>query len=184
MSKPSSTAPAVGGDPPVASLFECVYLAIVVDYTDLPFFWVNRVSFALRKELSRRFTDAGHAVGPEEWAVLLVLWSKGPQTPSTLSEQTIRDRTTVTRLIDGMVRKGLVARSENPTDRRRTDISLTPTGEALEADLVPLAIELIGRVSAGIAPQDLETTRQTLRALSENLASLPDPPPASSEGQL
>jgi len=155
-----------------------------VDYTDLPFFWINRVSFALRKELTRRFADAGHQISPEEWAVLLVLWSKGPQTPSTLSEQTIRDRTTVTRLIDGMVRKELVARSENPTDRRRTDISLTPNGEALEAELVPIAIELIGQVSAGVTHRDLETTRKTLRALSENLAALPDPPPVSDEGQL
>lgn len=154
-----------------------------MDYTDLPFFWINRVSFALRKELTRRFATAGHRISPEEWAVLLVLWSKGPQTPSTLSEQTIRDRTTVTRLIDGMVGKELVIRSENPTDRRRTDISLSPIGEALEAELVPIAIELIGQVSAGVTQRDLETTRKTLRALSANLAELPDRSSASNEGQ-
>lgn len=145
-----------------------------MNYTDLPFYWINRVSFALRKELSERFADAGHSISPEEWAVLLVLWSKGPQTPSTLSEETIRDRTTVTRLIDGMVGKELVARSENPTDRRRTDISLTPTGEAMEAELVPIAVELIAQVSAGVTKRDLETTRTTLQALSSNLTSMTD----------
>ncbi len=152
-------------------------------YTELPFYWINRVSFALRKELSGRFADAGHSISPEEWAVLLVLWSKGPQTPSTLSEETIRDRTTVTRLIDGMVGKELVVRSENPADRRRTDISLTPAGEAMEAELVPIAVELIGQVSDGVTRRDLETTRKTLRALSDNLTSLTNPSPAADEGQ-
>ncbi len=143
-----------------------------MDYTDLPFFWINRVSFALRKELSQRFADAGHSISPEEWAVLLVLWSKGPQTPSALSEETIRDRTTVTRLIDAMVRKELVVRSENPTDRRRSDISLTAAGEALEPELVAIAMEMIAQVSEGVSQRDLEATRRTLRRLSSNLTSL------------
>jgi len=153
-----------------------------VDYTDLPFFLVNRLSFALRKELAQRFADAGHAISPEEWAVLLVLWSKGPQTPSTLSEATIKDRTTVTRLVDGMVRKELVVRSENPEDRRRSDIALTPLGHGLETELVPIAIELIGQVSAGITPRDLEATHRTLRALSQNLTALTETSPTLDEG--
>ena len=40
-------------------------------------------------------------------AILLVLWSKGPQTPGALADVTIKDRTTVTRLIDA-------SRSERP----------------------------------------------------------------------
>lgn len=76
-----------------------------MDYTDLPFYWINRLSFLSRKELSQRFDDAGHSISPEEWALLLVLWRKGSQAPSALSEEIIKDRTTVTRLIDGLVKK-------------------------------------------------------------------------------
>ncbi len=154
-----------------------------MDYTDLPFFWVNRVSFALRRELTRRFADADHSISPEEWAVLLVLWSKGPQSPSSLSEQTIRDRTTVTRLIDTMVRKELVVRSENPTDRRRSDISLTATGKALEPELVAVAMEMIGQATEGISQQDLEATRRTLQRVSSNLTSLTQTSPTQKEEQ-
>ena len=149
-----------------------VYRPTVVNYTDIPFFAVHRLSFALRKELSQRFANAGHAVTPEEWAVLLVLWSHSPQTPSSLSEATIRDRTTVTRLIDGMVRKNLVIRRENATDRRRSDITPSPAGLALEKQLVPIAFDLINEVSAGVAADDLEITRRTLTQLTQNLISL------------
>ncbi|MFT5343017.1 MAG: DNA-binding MarR family transcriptional regulator, partial [Paracoccaceae bacterium] len=73
------------------------------DYENIPLHWINRLGFVVRKELVRRFQDNGFDVVPEEWAILLILWSKGAQTPSVLADATIRDRKTVTRLLDGMV---------------------------------------------------------------------------------
>ena len=98
--------------------------------------------------------------------------SDSPQTPSSLSEATIRDRTTVTRLIDGMVRKDLVIRRENSADRRRSDITPSPAGLALEKKLVPIALDLISEVSTGVTADDLEITRRTLTQLTHNLISL------------
>ncbi len=140
-----------------------------MNYTELPFYWINRLSFVSRKMLSQRFKEAGHAIAPEEWAVLLVLWSRGPQAPSTLSDETVRDRTTVTRRIDGLVRQGLVVRTESKTDRRRFDVSLTPAGEALRDQLVPIAMGVVSQAIDGVSPKDLDTTLRTLRAFSENL---------------
>ncbi|MEM9561093.1 MAG: MarR family winged helix-turn-helix transcriptional regulator [Actinomycetota bacterium] len=140
-----------------------------MDYTELPIFGIHRLSFSLRKELSQRFTTAGYSVSPEEWAVLLVLWSRSPQTPGGLSDETIRDPTTVTRLIDRMVKKDLVVRSEDPNDRRRSNISLAPRGTELEHELVPIAFELIAQATAGIPPEDLETVQRTLGLLQQNL---------------
>lgn len=140
-----------------------------MNYTDIPFFRINRLSFSLRKELARRFTQAGHAISPEEWAVLLVLWSGEPRTPGSLSDESFRDPTTVTRLIDRMVKKGLVARSENPDDRRRSDISLTPLGHEMEGVLVPIAFGMIAQATDGVSPEDLDAVHRTLGRIQENL---------------
>lgn len=140
-----------------------------MNHTDLPFYWINRLSFLSRKQLSQRFEAAGHSISPEDWAILLVLWSKGPRAPSTLSDETIKDRTTVTRQIDGLVRKGLVVRSENPTDRRRSNVSLTPSGTALRDKLVPIAMTINQEAGSDIPPEDLEITLRTLRRYYENL---------------
>ncbi|MGB0847577.1 MAG: MarR family winged helix-turn-helix transcriptional regulator [Thiolinea sp.] len=142
-----------------------------MNYKDLPFYWINRLGFLSRKELSQRFENAGYSISPEEWALLLVLWSKGPQAPSTLSEESIKDRTTVTRLIDGLVKKGFVVRAENPADRRRSDISLTPAGTELKAKLLPIGMEIIEKATAGIPPEDIEITMRTLRLFTDNLTS-------------
>ncbi|MEP1447707.1 MAG: MarR family transcriptional regulator [Paraglaciecola sp.] len=140
-----------------------------IDYEKIPLHWVNRLGFLIRKELSVLFREAGHSISPEEWAILLVLWKKGPQSPSTLANVTIKDRTTVTRLIDGMVRKNLVTRQEEANDRRRNVIAVSAHGAALKSELVPIAQRLIKQSLGGIAYKDIETTTRTLQAMTENL---------------
>lgn len=139
------------------------------DYETVPLHWVNRLGFLTRKELGNRFRAAGVDVSPEEWAVLLILWQKGAQTPGALADVTFRDRTTITRLIDGMVAKGLVARGADPNDRRRSLVDVSDAGRALEAKLVSIARVLITEALDGIAPADIEATLRTLRKMTLNL---------------
>lgn len=139
------------------------------DYEKIPFHWVNRLGFLVRKELTSAFRAAEYAISAEEWAILLVLWRKGPQSHSALADVTIKDRTTVTRLIDGMVRKEMVNRAEDSTDRRRSVVALTEYGHSLQGALVPIAQGLITRASAGISPEDLAVTQHTLQKMTENI---------------
>ena len=139
------------------------------DYEKIPLHWVNRLSFLTRKTLSQRFEENQHSVSAEEWAILLILWSKGEQTPSALAEVTFRDRTTITRLIDQMVKKDMVTRMHDEKDRRRVLIKASDNGQALKRDLVPIAQNMISQASEGISPQDIEITVKTLSAMTRNL---------------
>ncbi|QDG79104.1 MarR family winged helix-turn-helix transcriptional regulator [Labrenzia sp. PHM005] len=146
----------------------------MMDYENIPLYWINRLGFQARKELSRLFRASGYDVSPEEWAILLVLWSKGPLSPGAISELTIKDRTTVTRLADAMVRKGLVVRREDPEDRRKLLVDVSEKGAVLERHLVPLAQKLVARVLAGIPDTDIEITLKTFRKMSANLRDGPE----------
>lgn len=139
------------------------------NYEQIPLHWVNRLSFLTRKTLSQKFDQQNLAVSAEEWAILLILWTKGEQTPSALAEVTFRDRTTITRLIDQMVKKGMVTRMHDEKDRRRVLIKASEAGEALKGDLVPIAQDMISIATQGISPQDIETTVKTLSAMTHNL---------------
>lgn len=141
----------------------------MMNYEKIALHWVNRLSFLTRKTLSQRFEENQHSVSAEEWAILLILWSKGEQTPSALAEVTFRDRTTITRLIDQMVRKDMVTRMHDDKDRRRVLIKASDNGQALKQDLVPIAQGMISQASEGISPQDIETTVKTLSAMTRNL---------------
>lgn len=139
------------------------------DYETIPLHWVNRLSFLVRKELGAAFRQAGHNISPEEWAILLVLWKQGPQRPSAIADLTLKDRTTVTRLVDAMVRKGLVERQNDEGDRRGNLVAVSLKGTDLEQVLVPIAQVLIARALEAIPPDDIATTTRTLAAMTRNL---------------
>jgi DNA-binding MarR family transcriptional regulator len=122
-----------------------------------------------RKNLSQKFEDNGFSISTEEWAILLILWSKGEQTPSALADVTFRDRTTITRFIDQMVKKGIVIREHDEKDRRRVLIKTSERGRNLEQELVPIARDVIAMATKGLSPQDIETTIQTLSRMTHNL---------------
>ncbi len=48
-----------------------------------------------------------------------------------LAEATLRDRSTVTRLVDRLIRKAYVERKAAPKDRRQVIISVSDKGEAI-----------------------------------------------------
>ena len=131
--------------------------------------WVNRFSFILRRDLQDRFRAAGIKMGAEEWAVLLLLWQEDGQTPGALAQRSVKDQTTLTRLLDGMVRKGLVNRTPDAKDRRRVRVNLTAKGQGMQATLVPLAAGLIEQSQRGISTDDLQTTRRVLQQMTDNL---------------
>ena len=66
-----------------------------------------------------------------------------------LRSRMISQSADVPRLVERMVRAGLVERREDPSDRRGSLVRLTPEGEALEARLAPVHTELC-RLVAGI----------------------------------
>ena len=131
--------------------------------------WNNRLSFLTRKDLALQFSEAGFNVTAEEWAVLLILWNKGAQTPGMIADVTFRDRTTVTRLVDGMVKKGLIERGTDPDDRRKSILKASDRALKLKDNLVPIARDLISEAQAGLCADDIQTTVRVLRTMTENL---------------
>ena len=161
----------------LCSAFACgiqeVYPARIMNFESLPQYWINRLSFILRKELTIKFRENGFQISPEEWGMLLNLWQQDGWTPTELADQTIRDRTTVTRLIDGMVKKNLVTREIDPDDRRRSLILLTPHGKSIQQQVVPIAQGLIQQSLEGVSPEDIHHVVRVLRQMTQNILEPP-----------
>lgn len=135
-------------------------------------FVVGRTCHFMRKAFQKTFTEAGHSVTPEEWVLLNRLWTQDGQRHAELAASTVRDRTTVTRLLDSMVDKGLVRRETDPDDRRGVLTFLTPAGAALKDQLIPVARGLLARATQGISDRELEDCRKTLRKFQANLLEI------------
>ncbi len=143
-------------------------------YTTYPHYWVNHLGFLIRKQLVEAFQHSGHKVSAEEWAVLLILQGNDGLAASQLSDQTLRDKTTISRLIDKMEAKGFVERIKDANDRRILRLHLSRHGRETFEQLAPLAQALIARSIEMIDPDALATTVLTLSRMAENLKRNPE----------
>jgi DNA-binding MarR family transcriptional regulator len=116
------------------------------------------------------FNQHGLEITPEQWIVLARLWQRDGRTVSELSESTLRDRPTMSRILDSMEAGGLLIRTVDTKDARSRIVTLTREGKALRKKLVPVAKSLVERLEQGVPEADLLVTRRTLRRLFENLA--------------
>ena len=81
-------------------------------------YWVHRVYQATRNASFATLRAAGEEITPEQWIVLVRLWEQDGRTQTELGESTYRDRPTMSRILDGMERRGLVKRKRDPDHGR------------------------------------------------------------------
>lgn len=90
---------------------------------------MSRLSRRLDLFYRRRF-EALH-IAPGDWPVLQTLameGRRGSSNPSRLADASGVSASTMTHRLDRMVERGLVARSPDPANRTRMDVSLTRAG--------------------------------------------------------
>ncbi len=133
--------------------------------------WINRLSFQLRAEAVQRFKQAGLDLSAEEWALLMVLWRDGPTPMADLANLTLRDRTTMTRLVDRMVKKDLVKRTTPKTDRRKVIIAVSTKGAEIKPRVLEAIQPLIAKSQNGIPEEDIALALNVLAQIAKNLDS-------------
>jgi DNA-binding MarR family transcriptional regulator len=113
----------------------------------------------------RLFKPAG--ITDQQFNVLRIL-KGGPEEGYLIREirrRIISRSADVPRLVDRMVKAGLVCRQEDPADRRGCLVRLTPEGRDLEARLAPAHLALCQEVDGILEPEE----GRTLIALQQKL---------------
>jgi len=119
---------------------------------------------ALNAHLSRKGLTSGF------WYFLRALWQENGVTQKRLADlNNVTEPTTVTTL-SAMDRLGLVRRERNQGDRRKLNVFLTPSSQALKVELMPLAYRINDIAAKGITPEELATCLSVLKRMSENLS--------------
>jgi len=112
-----------------------------------------------------------HSVSFGHWAFLRVLWERDGLTQRELSVGTGLMEPTAFTALRSMEKLGYIRRMQRPGNKKSVYIFLTPKGRQLKAKLVPLAERVNDIAVRGIAKKDVQTARQTLLAIIENLAA-------------
>jgi DNA-binding MarR family transcriptional regulator len=133
---------------------------------------LGRTTRTLGGRLNRHFTDRGYDITCEQWAVLVNLGKINGQTQQELAVHTCKDKTSMTRLIDGMEKRNLVVRIPNKQDKRQKLIYLTAKGKDFHQKLLTVAHHTVQEAQAGINPKDIKVCKDVLNKVYENVLHL------------
>lgn len=103
---------------------------------------VIRVNLAFRQFIQSKFKEHNVDLTFEMLQVLAILWQQDGINQQELADQTVKDKASMTYLIDNIVRRGLVYRQEDGSDRRNKLIFLTDEGRQLKQQIQPWLDEM------------------------------------------
>jgi DNA-binding MarR family transcriptional regulator len=101
--------------------------------------------------------------------VMSLLWQKDGINQQVIADRTLRDKSSMTYLIDNLVKRSLVKRIPDEEDRRNNLIFLTEEGKHLHAEVKPWSSVLFESSAAGLTVEDLQAGIAILNKMSENL---------------
>lgn len=130
---------------------------------------IYRSARLLRYHLNSFLQRAEVNISVEQWFILFRLHEQDGRSQSELADQKLGDYPNITRLVDGLQKRGLVSRQRDAQDRRKQLIYLTSAGQELLSILLPLVVEERKKVFAGISDEEIAQLADVLKRIENNL---------------
>lgn len=134
---------------------------------DYPFYYMHVI-------ITKNNRNIGEALKPLHltpaiWRILAILQERGGLTISELAEESLIERTLLSRVLQRLERRGLVRRRLDDNDRRRAAIYLEPKGAALFGEILPIGRRQIERAIRGLSAADRKRLIGMLRHIVDNV---------------
>ncbi|MBB3699778.1 MarR family transcriptional regulator [Flammeovirga yaeyamensis] len=119
--------------------------------------------------LGRAFEKESLPISREQWDVLVMLWEKDGRAQQEFANFLLKNRASITSLIDNMEKNNLVTRVPNPTDKRSKLVYLTRRARDLKDQVLGIAGTAILEITSGIEMDDINQAVTTLEKCLENI---------------
>lgn len=136
---------------------------------------INRAGIALVQRFSAVLRE--EELGIQDWRALAALYETAMQQAvaggvrlSDLSERTSIEISTLSRVVAGMERRGMLLRERSSSDARAVSIRLTPRGESMAAKLIPDGLALEAAALAGLNAEEAAQLKTLLGKVYANLS--------------
>ncbi|MEL7480857.1 MAG: MarR family winged helix-turn-helix transcriptional regulator [Pseudomonadota bacterium] len=128
------------------------------------------LSNTVSKRIAERYeAEFGLSIG--QWRVMAIIGECPGLTATEISDRAAMDKVAVSRAVTGLVERDLLARKATQSDGRRSQLSLTPGGEAMYQRIVPLALSYEAELTAALNGADVDQ----LKALLDSCAAVVSP---------
>lgn len=139
------------------------------DFEESIGYWLTLTTQAYHRQLNDEL--APHGITYRQSQVLGWLALEGALSQTELAARMLIEPPTLVGILDRMERDGWVSRECCEADRRKKLVCLRPEAEPIWAKIVACATKVRSRAIEGIPPEELETLRELLHKIQENLGT-------------
>jgi len=123
----------------------------------------------LRQYLQVKIKENNIEISFELMEVLGTLYRKDGINQQEIADFMVKDKSSMTYLIDSLVKRDMVRREEDENDRRNKLIFLTEKGRGMRETLNPWITEMHQQMVAGVKTTDLEKAIALVQRMNENM---------------
>ncbi|ACU59034.1 MarR family winged helix-turn-helix transcriptional regulator [Chitinophaga pinensis] len=133
------------------------------------FFKLDATLKRIRNYWQKTFDANKKDITVDQWLLIENLYKHKKITHNELAKLTSKDITTVSRIIELLVKKELVVREGSPQDRRKVYLQLTNKGTEKYKDVRPLVLDMRKTGWSGLTEHDYTELTRILDAIYQNI---------------
>mgnify|MGYP001461823370 FL=1 len=126
---------------------------------------VHRLS---TKKFVQNSHNSGIDISMDQWLVLGPIWENEGISHKEISEYSLKDKTSVTKIIDTLEKKNLVVRVPDQLDHRIKRVVLSNKGKKLFLEVIPVMELTRDQLRKGITDKEIELLRSVLSKIYKN----------------
>ena len=128
-------------------------------------FTIAKLFRQISKLLQDVFSNSGYDFTNEQLWILVILWDEEGVSQQTIGNALLRDKATISHLINVLEDKEFVERRPDPKDERQKRIYLTEKGTELKQEVHPRVSDAFAEVSADLEHHELKEFGSSLESL-------------------
>ncbi|MGR3808904.1 MarR family winged helix-turn-helix transcriptional regulator [Jiulongibacter sp. NS-SX5] len=133
------------------------------------FFKIDTTVKRVRNYMQKQLNAADIDITVDQWVLLDHIFPSPGISQNDLAQATAKDAPTTTRILDILIKKGLVERKMAKLDRRKSMLFLTEEGVALHTRTFPIIAEARTKAWGGLSDDDFDELVRIMDTIYGNL---------------
>ncbi|MEN8790067.1 MAG: MarR family transcriptional regulator [Flavobacteriaceae bacterium] len=144
---------------------------VKVDFEDSIAPWLGKTVKILEYFLQEEMLDHGLDLSKEQMIVLKKLNEQDGRNQNELAFLTLRDKSSLTRLLTKMENKNYIVRKQSEEDRRANHVYITSLGREIYSKSRPIIQKMIATMERNISEEEIDDMITTLKKIQYNMTS-------------
>ncbi len=144
---------------------------VKVDFEESLAPWLGKTVKIVEYYLHEEMLSHGLDLSKEQMIVLKKLYEQDGRNQNELAFLTLRDKSSLTRLLSKMEKKKYIVRRQSDEDRRVNHVFITPLGEEIYDKTRPIIQKIIATMETDISEDEIARMIRTLQKIQFNFTS-------------